>query len=395
MLALLWVYALLGFAVTINIAGAPFIARSFELGEGGIARLYAWISVSALGVLVLSRLADRYGRRPVLVASVSAMSLLGLATAAATDLVVFAVLDTAFLMAAGTAFSCAVILLAESLAKDRRAWGQGIGGLASALGSGTCLVSVAILESAGISWRWLFVGAACGALVGPLLGRMLPESGDWKRPLHPSSEPPAEDPSAATSPGREHLQVVALVIVVFLGTAAGAAVDGWSYFHGVVNAKLSPGAMSALVVIAGGVGLAGFPLGAWGCDRFGRVPTVAFAWVVCAAGAFAFYRSTPDWVGSPFLWLGFTFAWFNFAQNAAVVGIRAISTEVVSANSRGGVMGWLAIAGAGAGVTAQVAVAVLATRAGGLANVVAYMALLTVPAGIVLALFVRETRSPR
>src|SRR5512140_1212068 len=55
-----------GYTMAINGIGAPWIAKSFNLGESGIATLYAWISISALGALALSRLADRIGRRRVL-----------------------------------------------------------------------------------------------------------------------------------------------------------------------------------------------------------------------------------------------------------------------------------------------------------------------------------------
>ena len=36
-----------GYTMAINGIGAPWIAKSFNLGESGIARLYAWISISA------------------------------------------------------------------------------------------------------------------------------------------------------------------------------------------------------------------------------------------------------------------------------------------------------------------------------------------------------------
>src|SRR5882757_3475062 len=61
--AMLWYQ---GFTMAINGIGAPWIAKSFALSESGIAKMYAWISVSAIGALILSRCADRLGRRRVL-----------------------------------------------------------------------------------------------------------------------------------------------------------------------------------------------------------------------------------------------------------------------------------------------------------------------------------------
>jgi MFS family permease len=70
-----------GFTMSINGVGAPWIAESFGLGESGIAQLYAWISISALGALILSRLADRAGRRRVLLWCMTATPLCALGTA--------------------------------------------------------------------------------------------------------------------------------------------------------------------------------------------------------------------------------------------------------------------------------------------------------------------------
>ncbi len=60
------VLAFEGFTMSINGIGSPWIAKSFHLGEAGIAGLFAWISLSAIGALGLSRMIDRLGRRRML-----------------------------------------------------------------------------------------------------------------------------------------------------------------------------------------------------------------------------------------------------------------------------------------------------------------------------------------
>ena len=52
-----------GFAVAIVSVASPWIGTSFHLDGAGMARLFAWISVSSLGALGLSRMIDRFGRR--------------------------------------------------------------------------------------------------------------------------------------------------------------------------------------------------------------------------------------------------------------------------------------------------------------------------------------------
>ena len=63
MLALVAMLFYQGFAVAIVSVAAPSIGTSFHLDGASIARLFAWISLSALGALALSRMIDRYGSR--------------------------------------------------------------------------------------------------------------------------------------------------------------------------------------------------------------------------------------------------------------------------------------------------------------------------------------------
>src|SRR5690349_13606688 len=52
---LLAALAFQGFALAINGVAAPWMMESFALDQAGIARAFAWISLSALGAFVLAR----------------------------------------------------------------------------------------------------------------------------------------------------------------------------------------------------------------------------------------------------------------------------------------------------------------------------------------------------
>ena len=82
---------------------------------------------------------------------------------------------------------------------------------------------------------------------------------------------------------------ITLLTCAALDTIAGTAVNGWLYFQAVSILGLSPVAASTLVVTGMGVGMIGFPLGAWTSERFGRVPTVVYVGGAAWLGAFAFY----------------------------------------------------------------------------------------------------------
>src|SRR5215469_14643050 len=60
-----------GYTLSIVGVASPWIAKSFSLNQVELARLFAWMSLSAFGSLILARLADRVGRRLVILLSLS------------------------------------------------------------------------------------------------------------------------------------------------------------------------------------------------------------------------------------------------------------------------------------------------------------------------------------
>jgi len=73
-----------GFAIAIVSVAAPWIGTSFHLDGSGIARLFAWISLSALGALALSRMIDRYGRRRMILWCMAAIPVCSIGAAVST-----------------------------------------------------------------------------------------------------------------------------------------------------------------------------------------------------------------------------------------------------------------------------------------------------------------------
>jgi len=129
-----------GFTMAILGTGASWIAQSFGLDQSGIARSFAWISLSAFGALALSRMADRVGRRRVVLWAMAGtpLSALGAALAPRLEwLVVASICMYAFL---GAAIAGGIVMLAEELAIQDRARGQSYAALAGALG-GECASS--------------------------------------------------------------------------------------------------------------------------------------------------------------------------------------------------------------------------------------------------------------
>jgi MFS transporter, AAHS family, benzoate transport protein len=384
------VLAFEGFTMSINGIGAPWIAKSFQLGESGIAGLFAWISLSAIGALGLSRMIDRLGRRRMLLVCMAGTPVCALAAALSTNIAAFAVCEIALYAFIGATISSCIVILAEELAIEERARGQSWGGLGLSLGGGLCLIAMPMVASHH-SWRWMLVAAAAMGVVATwMAAKVIPESARWQRAA-------ASGTTSASSFydvfGKFYRRrAITILVCALLANIAAVAASSWAYFHLVSVVKLAPGAASVLMLVGGGVGIVGFPLGARACERYGRIPTIFFAGLITGLGALAFYWGPPAHLGLRLLWIGVTYCCFTAGLSAGQVGGNSIATELFPTAIRGAMMGWFALIGAAAAVSAQTLIAVLAGRLGGLSIVVGYLSLLAIPNAIIVALLLPETR---
>jgi MFS family permease len=378
-----------GFVMSINGVGSPWIAKSFALTDSQIAALFAWISISALGTLVLSRVADRVGRRRVLLWCMVATPLSALSAALSTRLALFAVCEICLYTFISATVAASIVMLAEALPIAARARGQSYGGLATGLGGGICVILMPLLARAGYSWRWLLVLAAAGLFALPFVAHSIPESRRWERA---AASGVTRRKFSDVFEARYRRRAIPVMACSLLGMIAGTAAGSWSYFHAVSVVGLPAGVASTLILVGGSAGILGFPFGAWCCERFGRVPTVVIAGFWAGLGALAFYWGPPLHFTHPAVWLGAGFAWFTGAANASSVAGNAAATELFPTALRGTMMGWFTLIAAIGAVVAHAAIALLTVPLGGLSTVVGYLALLSMPSAIIFGLFIEETR---
>ncbi len=389
-IAVLAMLAYQGFAISINGLAAPWIGQSFGLDETGLATLYAWVSMSAIGGLVLARLADRVGRRRVLLWCLIATPLFAFGAALATSLVWFALCDLLLYASISATVSGSVVMLAESLPIEQRAKGQSYGGLAMGFGSGWCVIGMPLLVDAGHSWRWMLVVVAAGLAGVPFIARLMSESEHWEHAA--ASGATRRTPLAALLHPAYRRRTIPVSVCVLLGAIGGMAANNWSYYHAVSEVGLTPGVTSTMVLVAGAVGAIGFPFGAWSAERLGRVPTVVVSGLLASGGAAWFYWGPPAHTGHAVVWLGAAYGVFSVAANAIMVSGNAAVTELFPTAVRGTMVGWLSLLIAVGAVAGQALMAVLASPLGGLSNVVGYLALLGVPGALLFGWLIDETR---
>ncbi len=378
--ALLAALFYVGYAGAIPAIANTWIARSFGLDQSAIAAVFAWLALSSLGSLGLARMVDRVGRRRVLVWSMAAMPACALGAALATNLALFVAFAIALGAFVGAAGSAAIVMLAEELPIARRANGQSLAGLAVAAGSGICVFLMPLLDARGWSWRWMLALAAAAIVFMPRMMRVIPESERWQRA--------AEEGEASRTRFYDifiplyRRRSITMLICTLLAAIASEGINSWGYFHAVSVVGLSAGMASVMMIVGGGLGMVGFPIGAWSSERFGRIRTVVVSGVMVAVGALLFYWGPPGRFAHPALWLCVAFSILNTLSNVVTVASNSAATELFPTALRGTMFGWFALLGAAGSLAAESTISILARRLGGLSIVVGWLAMLAAPSAL-------------
>ncbi len=141
--------------------------------------LFLTLAMRPIGAFLFGRLADRYGRRPALMASVLAYSIMEFASAFAPSLQVFLVLRALYGIAMGGEWGVGASLAFESIPTRSRGLVSGL--LQAGYPSGYLLAAVvygAFIDRLG--WRGMFMLGAAPALLLLYIRSHVPESEVWK-----------------------------------------------------------------------------------------------------------------------------------------------------------------------------------------------------------------------
>jgi len=291
---------------------APSIAASFGLT---VAQALQTGTLFFLGMMIgaalFGRIADRIGRRRVLLVTVACDGLFGLASVFAPNFALLLVARFFTGAAVGGTLPVDYAMMAEFLPSDRR--GRWLVMLEAFWAIGTVVVALAAwaAASAGLTdaWRAILLVTAIPALIGFWLRLMVPESplyllskgrGDEARAVidrvlkangkAPLSEPLAADqaPRAVRLLSPELRQRTLLMLAVwflvslsyygiFTWMPARLAGEGFGFVRGY-----------GFLVVVALAQLPGYALAAWGVERIGRRPTLIGFLLLSAAGCVLF-----------------------------------------------------------------------------------------------------------
>ncbi len=386
---LLGLMAYWGYVSGINGSVAPFLAESFGLGDSGIAGLMAWIGLSSLGALALGRQVDLIGRRRVLLFCFSALPAGAIASALAPSPGVYAAAQLFVYALGGTLLATVTIVICEEGEQARRARGQSRAGIAFAAATALPLLLMASLSGFEAGWRWVWAAAALPLLVAPLLHRRLEETRRW-REAEGRGEPAQVRMRDVFEP-RYRPRVLRALAAVVLVYAAEFATRTWIFYHPIRTLGLEPGVTTGVLVVCGGLGLLGFPLGGRCADRFGRRSTFAVGAAVFAISAIGYYGVSLHAGAWRLPVLAASLFGIAVGGNAALVAFRALTSELFPTRLRGTAGGLLAVGGAVGWLFAMLLTSALAVPLDGLAPAVALLVATALPTAAVLLLRLPET----
>lgn len=379
------------YAMALGALGAPFLAAELALDDAAITGIAGWVALGAFGTALLTRLADRHGRRLVLVGSFAALPVFSIATAFATSVPSYVIPQIGASAMLNTLATALAVAVAEEASDAHRARAQAWFGVCASLGGALALAIGALVPEPG-GWRAFWIVAALPVLAAPLVRARLLET----ERFHHAKQDGRVDATRGSDLLRGPLRrrTLGLLAVGLLKPVSIVATSTWPYYHMVKNLGLDPGWASLVYFAGGGIGLLGNPLGARLTDAWGRRPTsiAATAALVAAGSAFFFVPAG----GHSFVTIASLVALMavnQVATSACNVADRCIDAELFPTALRATYVGAARLMNAAAGVATMFALSALAKPLGGLAEAIAVLSVATlVPALAIFLAVVPETR---
>ncbi|MDS9466238.1 MFS transporter [Paracoccus sp. MBLB3053] len=350
------------------------------------------------GATLFGRIADRIGRRNVLLLTVLCDALFGLASAFAQDFTMLLALRFLTGMAVGGTLPVDYALMAEFLPPRNR--GRWLVWLEGFWAVGTIVIAltawIAHLAGAAEAWRWIFGVAALPAVIGVVMRLWVPESpmfllrhgkeekaravvnrvlaGNGARHLGPETRlvaPAAPEVGQGIFGPELRRRSLAIFATWFL-----VSVSYYGVFVWLPSQLVSGGAgfvkSYGFLVLLALAQIPGYALAAFGVEAWGRKLTLQLFLVLSAAGCFLFTLATTPLMGGlalllmSFALLGTWGALYAITPELYPTGLRATGMGTASAVARVGgllapsLLGLVVAQGFGIAIGAFAALLVLA-----------------------------------
>jgi MFS family permease len=318
------------------------IAEDLRMETEDFGLYTALIRLGGLPAFLVVPIADRLGRRPVFITATVLLGVLTVATAFVQTPEQFTVLQGLARLFVVTSTAIAFVIVTEELPAQHRGWGVGMLAAIGSLGHGLSAILFSQIDRLPYGWRALYVVGVVPVLCLPLLLRFVPETQRFlaqqaQRGVHTgnvfaSGIAPMRE-LFALQPGRAS----ALGLCGILVSAGTLPTIQFSGYYTQTKLGWSPGEYSTMMIIAGGLGIAGNVIAGRLGDRYGRrIVGAVFMAAFPATSYFFFHGNSMVVVMS---WVPLVFS----LMGARVI-LRAFSSELFGTAQRGAASGVFSVA---------------------------------------------------
>lgn len=291
---------LTAFDGSVLVLALPAIANDFHASTPALSDLGSVLAIGSLGALPLATLADRFGRRRLIAGGVAGFSIANFASAFAPTLADLALLRLIAVCFEVLVAGVATALVVEEAPRGQRGQAVSVLALLSGFGTGVTVIAYPIIAP---HWRWLFLAGGIGVPIAPLIWWLLPEGRTWLgvrvtgSALRLLMQPP----------WRRRLIVLAgmTALLAVLLEPAGLLFT----LYATRALRMSPVAISTLIVVSGVAGAVCYLAGGYLTDRFGRRgPAIALTIATAAATSLSFATGAAGFFIGNVLWSAFASA---------------------------------------------------------------------------------------
>ncbi len=307
----------------------PYIGRDLGADESALGTALAVIRVGALFSIVLGRLADRYGRRRLLIISVIAYTVATAATGFSTGLIDFALFQLVATIFLITELSLAQVVIAEEFPAALRGFGQGVLGAFAAFGAGLAAMLFPIMHRTEFGWRGMYLIGILPLLVVAYLRRNLPETQRWQRA--------AERREGAARildlmrPGLRG-RLLVLTALAACASATGATAFSFASYRATTVFHWEPSQVSSMIIGAGTVGFFGYFVLGRSADAVGRRLIGGAGLLGAGIAVILFYQT---------VWLAPAFALMTLSESGVIIALNALTTELFPTDLRATAKSWV------------------------------------------------------
>jgi SHS family lactate transporter-like MFS transporter len=250
------------------------IAHAFHVGLPAVSfSIVLTLAARPVGALIFGRLADHYGRRPIMMINIGLYSVLALASAFSPNLPTLLVLRCLFGVAMGGVWGIGASLALESIPVKSRGVVSGI--LQEGYPMGYFLAAIAFLASPWLGWRGMLALGVLPALLIFYVRLKVPESPVWEA-NRKAGKPEARQSFVAAMKGRWALLAYAVLLMTCFNFLSHGTQDVYPTFLKVQHHFKPPMVTTLTVVLNLGAITGGLIFGSLS-ERIGRRRAIALA----------------------------------------------------------------------------------------------------------------------